>query len=131
MVWFRQHRRKLLQLTLSMWVLTLSVMILQGCLVQADHLSGTTYQTHASTLMADSHVKHASGCLQHCADTVNGINPELQSFSIDLAGLIMLLLLPALILFDPAEKIVFNALAVWRHVTLGPPARLRFVRLND
>lgn len=131
MDWFRQHRSMLLHLTLGVWVLALSVMILQGCLVQADHNSGISHQPDSSRLMEEGHAQHASGCLQHCADTVKGIHPESPAFSIDLAGLILLLLLPALILFDPAEKIIFSALAIWRHATSGPPARIRFVRLNE
>ena len=131
MDWFRHNRHLLIHLTLGVWVLAVAVAAFQGCLGQADHDPVAAHPVFSSQLIAEGHVPHASGCLKFCDDSANGLKPATQILSFDIAGMAILLLLPVLTLFDPAEKIVFSALAVWRHVTSGPPARLRFARLND
>jgi len=57
--------------------------------------------------------------------------PHRRSPTVDLATLALALLLPAMLLLNPAQTITFAALALKRPAPPGPPARLIFVRFND
>lgn len=130
MSWFRQHRRSLMRLTLGVWGLAVVVMAFQGCLVQPDHSLAAPHETLFMVQQEDGHALHATGCLQHCEDAAQAVSPTAPIAAADLAGL-AILLLPALILFNFAEKTAFAALAPRRPAATAPPARLIFVRFND
>lgn len=130
MYWFRQHCRSLMRLTLGVWVLTVVVAAFQGCLVQPGHSLTAPHETLSTMQPEHGHALHASGCLQFCEATASAINPASQNLMLDLFSL-AILLLPVLILFNPAEKITFAVLALRHPTPSGPPARLMFVRFND
>lgn len=131
MSWFRQHRRSLMQLTLGVWLLAVVVTAFQGCLMQPEHSLATSHKTLSTMQQEDGHALHASGCLQYCENAARAVSPTAPLPAVDLASLAILLLLPALLLFNPAEKITFAALALRRPAPAAPPARLIFVRFND
>jgi hypothetical protein len=130
MDWLRLHRRRLLHLTLGVWLPAMAVAAFQGCLAQADHHSNAALPVFSSQPLAAGRVQHAGGCLEYCADSAQGLIPTTQILSLELAGMAMPLLSPALILLAPTGEIIFAALAVWRQ-TSGPPARIRFARFNE
>jgi hypothetical protein len=131
MYWFRHHYRDLLRLTLGVWVLAVIVTVFHGCLVQPQHSLSATHETPSTLQQVDEHALHASGCLKHCADAAKAISPTSQIPTVDLATLALALLLPAMLLLNPAQTITFAALALKRPAPSGPPARLIFVRFND
>lgn len=131
MYWFRHHYRDLLRLTLGVWVLAVIVTVFHGCLVQPQHSLSATHETPSTLQQVDEHALHASGCLKHCADAAKAISPTSQIPTVDLATLALALLLPAMLLLNPAQTITFAALALKRPAPPGPPARLIFVRFND
>lgn len=131
MNWFRQHSSYLVRLTLAVWGLALLVATLQGCLVQPLHELAAPHDTPLAAQHADEHRAHASGCLQHCADTAVAISPALQLPTLDIFSWAFLLLLPALALLPSANISTVAFLALRRRVPPGPPARLLFVRFND
>jgi hypothetical protein len=102
MDWLRLHRRRLLRLTLGVWLL--AVVAFQGCLTQADHHPNAAHPAFSSQSLTAEHIQHAGGCLMYCADSAQGISAAIHILSFDLAGMAIWLLLPALILFDSAEK---------------------------
>lgn len=130
MFWFRHHQRSLLRLTLGVWLLAVLVTAFQGCLVQPDHRLTAEHKTFATMQQEDGHALHASGCLQHCKDAAQAVSSKVPMPTASLASL-AILLLPILILFNPAEIFTFAALALRRPAPSGPPARLIFVRFND
>lgn len=131
MSWFRHHHRSLLRFTLGIWGLAVVVAAFQGCLVLPEHSLTTPHEASSTLQQEDDHALHASGCLQHCESAAKAISATAQLPTVDLASLAILLLLPVLMLFNPAAKITFAALALRRPAPLGPPARLIFVRFND
>ncbi|MGH8383944.1 MAG: hypothetical protein ACRESJ_00355 [Pseudomonas sp.] len=131
MYWFRHHYRNLLRLTLGVWVLAVIVMVFHGCLVQSEHSLSATHESPSTLQQVDEHALHASGCLKHCADTAKAISPTSQIPTLDFASLALALLLPAMMLLNPAQTITFAALVLKRPAPSGPPARLIFVRFND
>ena len=131
MYWFRHHYRNLLRLTLGVWVLAVFVTVFHGCLVQPEHLLTATHATPSTLQQVDDHTLHASGCLKHCTDAVKAISPASQIPSIDLVSLALALLLPVMLLLDPAQTITRAALALRHPALSGPPARLILVRFND
>lgn len=131
MYWFRHHYRNLLRLTLGVWVLAVIVTVFHGCLVQPEHSLIATHETPSTLQQVDEHALHASGCLKHCADAAKAISPASQIPTLDLASLALALLLPAMLLLNPAQTLTFAALALKRPAPSGPPVRLIFVRFND
>lgn len=133
MDWFRQQRQRrgLMRLTLAVWLLALLVATAQGCLVQPLHQLAAPHDGVLAAQQADQHAAHASGCLQHCADAAVAISPTVQLPSLDFFSWVLLMLLPALALLNPANSSTFAFLALRRRVPPGPPARLLFVRFND
>ncbi|WP_137887234.1 hypothetical protein [Pseudomonas sp. 2FE] len=128
---FRQHLHMLLRLALAMWVVAFSVATVQGCLVLPSHDLPAPHNQFANPQQFDEHALHANGVLQHCADASSTVSPAIQASAFDLAGWIILLALPVLLLLDiqgpPAS--VFSPCR--RPAPPGPPARLSFVRFND
>ena len=131
MYWFRHHYRNILRLTLGVWVLALIVTVFHGCLVQPERSLSATHEVLSSQQEMDEHALHTSGCLKHCADAAKAISPTSQIPTLDLTSLALALLLPAMLLLNPAKTITFAALALKRPPPSGPPARLIFVRFND
>jgi hypothetical protein len=130
MEWFRQQRRGFMRLTLAVWLLALLVATAQACLVQPPHALAAPHDSGMAAQHADQHSAQASGCLQHCADAAVAISPSLQLPSLELFSWALLLLLPALAQLNLAKNASFAFLALRRRLPPGPPARLRFVRLN-
>ena len=130
MYWFRRHRRRLLHLTLVVWVLAVAVMALQGCLVQADHNVAAPHTVEQYE--QPSHALHASGCLQTCEDVATAIKPASKVPALNPINWITLLLLTAaVLLLIPEEKLSFASLSLKRPAPPGRPVRLTFVRFND
>lgn len=131
MYWFRRHRQRLLRLTLVVWVLAVTVMAIQGCLVQPNHTIAAPHNTEQ--YVVDDHALHASGCLQNCEDTATALKPVLQVPALDPIQWAALLLLTAAVfmVLNPEEKSSFAALALKRPAPPRPPVRLTFVRSND
>lgn len=132
MYWFRRHRRSLLHLTLVVWVLAVTVMAIQGCLVQPNHNIAASHT--AEQYVVDGHALHTSGCLQNCEDTATAIKPASQTPALDPIHWANLLLLTAAVIImvlNPGEKSSFAALALKRPAPPEGPVRLTFVRFND
>lgn len=130
MSWFRQHRRPLMQLTLWVWLLAVLVMAFQGCLTQAAH-SPTAPHTPLATMQQEpGHALHVSGGLQHCEEAAQALSPLAQILAVEFVSL-AILLLPLLLLFNPAQSITCAALALRCPAPTGSPARLMFARFND
>lgn len=129
---FHRHRRSLLHLTLVVWVLAVTVMAIQGCLVQPIHNLAAPHNVEQH--LVDGHALHANGCLQHCEDTATAIKPALQAPAADPVHWAALLLLTAAILvmvLDPEHRTSLATLALKRPAPPEIPVRLTFVRLND
>lgn len=133
MEWFRQQRHFLMCLTLALLLLLLALLVAagQGCLVQPLHALAAPHDRGLAALQANQQGAQTSGCLQHCAAAAVAISPSLQLPSLQLCSWLLLLLLPALALLNPANSATLVFLALRRWVPPGPPARLLFVRFND
>lgn len=131
MYWYRRHRRSLLHLTLVVWVLAVTVMAIQGCLVQPNHNIAASHTTEQ--YVQDGHASHTSGCLQNCEDTATAIKPASQTPALDHVHWANLLLLTAAVIMvlNPEEKSSFATLALMRPAPPKGPVRLTFVRFND
>ena len=131
MYWFRRHRRRLLHLILLVWMSAVSVMAIQGCLVQTNH--NITVPHNAELYGVDGHALHASGCLHNCEDTATAIKPAAQIPALDPVHWAVLLLLTAAVIrvLEPEKKFSFAALVLKRPAPPEVPVRLTFVRFND
>lgn len=132
MSWFRRHRQRLLRLILAVWVVAVTVMAIQGCLVQPIHNLAAPHNVEQH--LVEGHALHANGCLQNCEDTATAIKPALQTPAADPVHWAALLLLTAAVLimvFDPEQKSSFAALVLKRPAPPESPVRLTFVRFND
>ncbi|WP_223484207.1 hypothetical protein [Pseudomonas sp. A-RE-19] len=132
MYWFRRHRRSLLHLILTVWVLAVAVMAIHGCLVQPNHNIAASHNVEQYGV--DGHALHTSGCLQNCEDTATAIKPASQTQALDSTNWAVLLLLTTAVIMmvlDPAKKSSFATLVLKRPAPPEVPARLTFVRFND
>ncbi|WLG82378.1 hypothetical protein PSH97_14610 [Pseudomonas cucumis] len=132
MYWFRRHRRRLLHLILVVWVSAVTVMAIQGCLVQPNHNIAAPH--NAELYVVDGHALHTNGCLQNCEDTATAIKPAAQFPALDPIHWAVLLLLTVAVIrvvLDPQEKFSFAALVLKRPAPPEVPVRLTFLRFND
>ncbi|WP_191486930.1 hypothetical protein [Pseudomonas sp. FEN] len=131
MSWFRHRQATFIRLAIVLWLLAFGLAASQGCLVLPEHNPATTHVSLNIAQDGASHDAHASGCLQHCADTAIAVSPSPHLQAFDLFSWSLLLLIPALLMLYPATLSVCPFLVLRRLAPAKPPARLIFVRLND
>ena len=132
MQWFHRHRQSLLRLILAVWVVAVTVMAIQGCLVQPIHDLAAPHNVEQNVV--DGHALHANGCLQNCEDTATAIKPALQTPALDPVHWAALLLLTAAVMImvlDTEQKSSLATLVLKRPAPPESPVRLTFVRFND
>ena len=127
MLWFRTRRSVLTRLACALWLLGFALVASQACLIQPSHDLATAHDT---ANYDPSHAQHASGCLQYCADRASALSPAADRAEPAPVMWAVLLLLPALASCSPLPS-ALAWLVLRRPAPPRPPARLRFVRLND
>lgn len=130
MFWFRTYLPQLIRLALVLWLLAFALAVSQGCLSQPPHDLAVPHAVVGATEHDDGHARHASGCLQYCADHSTALSPSLQVPPFEQVLWVTVLLLPVIFL-SAVSPAPFAFLALQLPAPPRPPARLRFVRYND